>query len=570
MKLRRPKVASLGSGELSLVPQLAKAFKRFESSDSADAVQDVLVDVLEKAIGCEFVGVQTLVLPDLELHQSAANQAAKNQIMVCQENLQALVRVGNAACTHNDFKKYLTPRGLSRLFNCSKGISLVQGALFVRPREDKKLLDLTVLGAQASEPRLSQYAGFVDVVLRFVNNVRLKQTGATRLKQEHLRVIQAKMEWQSSVDVMGQIICLVNRDGSILRANKALEHFGLAKVTTVQGQSIVELLDALISCTSSGSRSELAQNIWRKPHKDHWNRRWKKMAERGMADWQEENLITRQCLKVTMRPCELKAIEGLESSLHAVVVIEDVTTQQKAQKLVTAYKEELETAIKRKTVELKRANRELRRLSEEAMYAQENERARVARELHDSIGQSLMTIKLYVESLLGGPARIRDGQFQDDIERLRERVCNAIRETRRISMDLRPPMLDDLGLAPTLTWFFREFQHLAAGLSVISEITIDEKRLSAEQKTAIFRVIQEALNNAFKHANASVVRVYLGTQDGGVTLTIEDDGQGCDIDSHLNRGCGLSNMKQRVSMTGGQFALSSGVGEGVSIVAHWT
>ncbi|HID30545.1 MAG TPA: PAS domain S-box protein [Desulfobacterales bacterium] len=223
---------------------------------------------------------------------------------------------------------------------------------------------------------------------------------------------------------------------------------------------------------------------------------------------------------------------------------------------------------------LQQSGEQLRHLSTRLLEVQENERKRIAMELHDSIGQSLTAIKFSLEEILGN---MRSGMNESSVEVLEALipvVQQASEEVRRIHTDLRPSLLDDLGIVTTISWFCREFETLYSVLRIEKEVGIEETDVPETLKIVIFRILQEALNNVGKHANADVVRLFLVRTDGRLELTIEDNGQGFDV-KHVysaksaDRGFGLTNMKERTELSGGTFSIESSPGRGTTVRASW-
>lgn len=201
--------------------------------------------------------------------------------------------------------------------------------------------------------------------------------------------------------------------------------------------------------------------------------------------------------------------------------------------------------------------------------ASEQERQRIAGELHDSIGQQLSAIKFHIECFAS--------DFKDDLkdtqyERLgviNDRVREAIGELRRIAMDLRPAMLDDLGLVPTLSWFCRDYAETYAHVEVLADISIEETDVPEALKVQIFRIIQEAFTNAARHAGASTVRLALWQTGKQVNLQISDDGEGFAQEARSSTAYGLRSMRQRVETHGGSFELTTAPQQGVEISIGW-
>ena len=221
---------------------------------------------------------------------------------------------------------------------------------------------------------------------------------------------------------------------------------------------------------------------------------------------------------------------------------------------------------------LRESRNEHRLLSAQLLTYQEKERQRIASELHDGLGQTLSEVKFCVED---GLRRMAEG-CPDDATRLLQQVVGkvqgAVEEVRRISMDLRPSTLDDLGIVPTLAWFFREFEAIYRDIHVVKQIEIEEGVVAAPVKTAIYRVVQEAMHNVAKHAGAGTVRVALLRVGNLVDLTIDDDGRGfdgCKLDDCSSCGFGLTSMRERTALSGGTFRIESESGLGTRIRACW-
>ncbi len=217
--------------------------------------------------------------------------------------------------------------------------------------------------------------------------------------------------------------------------------------------------------------------------------------------------------------------------------------------------------------EIRDSETRLRHLSSELLTVQESERKRIGREIHDGIGQTLAAIKFALESKLG---QMRGGAASPEasIENIISLAQNGIEESRRIQMDLRPSILDDLGILATLSWFTREFQKVYSHISIEKEIDIQENEVPDSLRIALFRVIQEALNNTAKHSKADLVRLSLGKKEDKIELNIEDNGMGFDLENY-RKGLGLTSMRERTELSGGSFEIESTPGKGTTIKAHW-
>jgi signal transduction histidine kinase len=222
----------------------------------------------------------------------------------------------------------------------------------------------------------------------------------------------------------------------------------------------------------------------------------------------------------------------------------------------------LERELERRLEENLRARADLQELSAKLLRAQENERRTLARELHDEIGQSLSAILMEAESA----ACAGDlPEARDHLLSVRQLAEKSVNEVRDLALLLRPSMLDDFGLVPALNWHARETGK-RTGLNVV--LTADEAAddLPDEHKTCIYRLVQEAIHNSTRHANANNIEVELRRETGRVRFSVRDDGDG--FDPRVVRGLGLLGMEERVRRLGGRLAIDSHPGRGTSIFAE--
>jgi signal transduction histidine kinase len=201
------------------------------------------------------------------------------------------------------------------------------------------------------------------------------------------------------------------------------------------------------------------------------------------------------------------------------------------------------------------AEQELRRLSQQLVQAQENERKSIARELHDQVGQMLTAVRMELGSLL----QLRDAseqQFQDRVREARQIAERALRAVRDLAMGLRPSMLDDLGLVPAIEWQARDFSRRAGvPVNVQADGRLDD--LPEAHRTCVFRIVQEALTNCARHAHAQNIRISLHGRDGLLSLAVQDDGAGFGPRDSRGKGLGLIGMEERVGELGGRIEILS-------------
>ncbi len=222
----------------------------------------------------------------------------------------------------------------------------------------------------------------------------------------------------------------------------------------------------------------------------------------------------------------------------------------------------------------KRMENELRLLSSRILSAEERERKRIAQELHDGLGQLLGAIKFRIESVLLSSKDDLSGEAGERLQEVIALIRRTIEEMRRILAALRPSILDDLGIVPTINWLCREFQQTHTELAVEKDVAVDEQAVPGELKTVIYRVIQEGINNVAKHSRAQRVRVSLKESDHTLVLEIEDDGVGFNERERADPagtigGIGLHSIRERTRFSGGTFEMKTGLGKGTLIRAEW-
>jgi len=219
----------------------------------------------------------------------------------------------------------------------------------------------------------------------------------------------------------------------------------------------------------------------------------------------------------------------------------------------------LDAQARARLEEVEEARIQLKDLSARCVQAQETERRALSRELHDEVGQSLSAVLVELRNLsMGVPARSEE-QARGQVEAIKGLVENTVRVVRNMALLLRPSMLDDLGLVPALRWQAREVsKRTSMDVSVATESVSDQ--LPDEHKTCVYRVVQEALHNCSRHSHATTVRIRVHQHAAGLTLSIQDDGQGFDID--LSKGLGLLGIEERVSRLGGTCEVHSKRGSG--------
>jgi signal transduction histidine kinase len=217
---------------------------------------------------------------------------------------------------------------------------------------------------------------------------------------------------------------------------------------------------------------------------------------------------------------------------------------------------------------LQESNDNLQLLSRRLVESQETERRHIARELHDEVGQTLTVAEMNLQAMVQSPGA---APFRGRLKESLQAVERVLEQVRDLSLNLRPSMLDDLGLEPALRWYIKR-QAALAGLQAEFQAEAPEGRLDSVVETACFRVAQEALTNVVRHARARVVAVELRHQDGQLHLFVRDDGAGFDVaalreQAVLGASLGLLSMEERATLAGGGLECKSAPGQGTEIHA---
>jgi signal transduction histidine kinase len=230
-----------------------------------------------------------------------------------------------------------------------------------------------------------------------------------------------------------------------------------------------------------------------------------------------------------------------------------------------AMREAGERAERRRAQErLKKSHEQLRALSVYLQHVREDERIRISRQVHDELGQALTGLKMDLYWLASRlPKQLR--AVRDKTKTMSAHIDSTIQTVRRISTELRPGILDDLGLVPALEWQAAEFQKRnGIKCEVVSEVA--EPILEEELNTAFFRIFQESLTNVVRHANARRVDVRLWGQDGNLLMEIHDDGRGISESDWTNtRSIGVLGMRERASLLGGELTITGAPDQGTTV-----
>ena len=223
-----------------------------------------------------------------------------------------------------------------------------------------------------------------------------------------------------------------------------------------------------------------------------------------------------------------------------------------------------ETFASRAAVAVDLSERVARDAIQRVVAAQENERRRLARELHDETGQTLTSITLGLKSV---EERVDDPDTRKAIAALGRQVASTMQDVRRIALELRPKVLDDYGLVSALERLTTTFSS-QTGIQVDLEAQLGTERLPTEIETALYRIVQEGLTNVAKHADPTRASVFVTPKNGNVLLVLEDDGGGFDPAKARNGGLGLEGMRERVELLEGRMTIESSEDAGTTLVVE--
>jgi len=302
------------------------------------------------------------------------------------------------------------------------------------------------------------------------------------------------------------------------------------------------------------------------------------------GEWRGENVqIKRDGTRFFAETSVSRLSDAPEHEAGMLAVVRDVTERKNDQDALRKAHDELESRVVERTKELAAANSALKQemleraeiegqrsdLLQRVVTSQEDERRRIARDIHDKLGQRVTALRLQIESISNEIAD--QGRGEGSFEMLKRTAMRLDSEVSFLAWELRPAALDDLGLPEAAQAYLEDWSH---NYKISSEFNLrgfeSDTRLPAEVETHLYRIMQEALNNIAKHGHASTVNVLLERKSGGVALIIEDNGVGFDPsnvvrDRKARGGLGLLGMRERALLIGGTVEIESTLGSGTTI-----
>lgn len=372
-----------------------------------------------------------------------------------------------------------------------------------------------------------------------------------------LRAWEERLQRAFSIDTVG--VLFFNLAGPVIAANAAFERM------------------------SGYTREELLQTQWQELTPPDFRgvtlRAAAQLATRGEAPPYEKQLVRKDGSRWwgLFAP---RRLTGKGTDSECVEFVLDINERKRVEEELRYAREQLEARVDDRTRDLATANeslrgqiserllaeKERRELQRRLVNAQEAERRRIARELHDQLGQqvSALTFKL---AMLRRDARLA-AEMREEIERLEKIAAETDSQLDFLVWKLRPTALDDLGLGPALADYVSEWSKHFGIEARIQSVGFTGRRLDAEVETVLYRIAQEALNNVAKHAHAKLVTVGLERTAKAVSLVIRDDGEGFELiqpRKSETRGLGLVSMRERAELVGGEVAVHSEPGKGTSV-----
>lgn len=283
-----------------------------------------------------------------------------------------------------------------------------------------------------------------------------------------------------------------------------------------------------------------------------------KAIQYGAEDYLFKGSINRQLLNRTMRyAVERKRSEEALRRAHDEL---ELRVKERTAELSAANE-----LLTEQIVERRRAEEELRQLSHRLVEVQEDERRNIARELHDEIGQLLTGLKLVIEMA----ARQPGDQIKDQCHQAQVLVNELMGRVRDLSLNLRPAMLDDLGLLHALLWHIERYSAQTGIKVLFNHAGLEDRVVGPEIEIAAYRIVQEALTNVARHANAKQAKVSVTADAENLCVTIADDGSGFDPNLALatRNSSGLAGMRERAQLLGGKLLLESHANSGTTVTA---
>lgn len=401
------------------------------------------------------------------------------------------------------------------------------------------------------------------------------------LKESQVRS-ENRISRGTHADSPPQIIMLLNDRAHIVWLNRERANSSFEEAAFAEGMNVHDLLHS--GCGGDCSLNEI------------WSDAWSHLAMHDVQEWEISDSFLNKVLRCHLVRSPSVRHQEERRSARAILTVNDISDFREAHNTLISQKNALAQRLSEQEANLSESRDQLMRecevhdlaremltesrhkmqlLARELTYAQENERRRIALDLHDGIAQRLGAVKYYIETIgrqLEEKGCEREGEMLGVVI---TQIKDTTEELRRISSNLSPIQLDGCGIQEALEVLCKDFENQISHITLNRDINVNEKGMPDLIMIAIYRVVQEAVQNISKHADANSVELRLARSDDGIVLQISDDGCGFDMEEpqkkiHMWSGSGLSNMKERVEASAGKIEITSQPGHGTHITAQWT
>jgi signal transduction histidine kinase len=462
---------------------------------------------------------------------------------------------------------------------CQGGHELVQvvcGAVAI-PATERMLYAVALLGRFTTDT--STRVAAVDVVRGILawSPAPAESQGARVLAA----IVEAKQEWERTADALPELVGLVDRSRRVLRINRALERWSLGAVQDAIGRDVHRVLHP----RCADQRCDLSLLL---------EGAFEKLASAPAATFELADPVCDMDLVVVLNTAADSTDRVGAGWKNAALIVSNVTSLRRAERELKLLNRALEQRVADRTARLTGINRALREeiarrrvaeeslrdskieleaLSDRLVSAQEEERKRIAQDLHDSVGQGMSAIKYSLERASLLAHRAQTEQAVHVVDNAIERTQGVIDEVRAISMNLRPATLDDLGAVSAIRSFCRDWREVYDTVMVKTDIAVTDQDIPTSIVTNVYRAVQESLNNVARHAQAHCVWISLRIVSGKLVVKIRDDGVGFDVDAREARGrlalLGLRGLRERTERSGGCCTVTSAPGKGTTVRLEW-
>lgn len=437
--------------------------------------------------------------------------------------------------------------------------------------------------APPSAEQAEEHRAAIDIARRMLAG-SAASVGASAERLKTLAAIHAaKREWELTADALPELVGLIDRRHRVIRVNRALERWALGSVHGALRRSLHQMLHAHCDDAHCALSASLAGALATLEHEES-------ASFEILDDHSQRDLV------IQLRRAAEDPREAPDARAYAAFVVNDVTSLRRIERELKTLNQALEERVEERTTELTVTNRQLRTevarrgeverdllasqrelegLSHRLMTTQEEERQRIAQDLHDSIGQSLGAVKYSLERAQVLVRRQETAEAVALIETTVQRIQRVMTDVRSISMNLRPAVLDDLGTASAIRFLCREWHDVYNDIAIETDIEVDDQEVPNALGTHVFRAVQESLNNVARHANAHRVQVSMRIVDGCLTVVVRDDGTGFALNGDVRRLVdrpdlrGLRGLRERAARAGGRCDVSSAPGRGTTVHLEW-